>query len=124
MLNWGDIFDLPVWEIFPGTPEQRPFEVMQYTGLKDKNGREVFEGDIVTVVDVGEVFTGVVIYDLEECDFKATNGEEDYGNQFIYISNTTEEIEVLGNVYKNPELLKEANRIRNEDFQKEGVKCQ
>ena len=28
MLNWGDIFHLPAWEIFPGTPEQRPFNIM------------------------------------------------------------------------------------------------
>ena len=81
--------------------------LMQYTGLKDKNGVEIYEGDIVTVFDAGEVFTGIVAYDLEECDFKATNGEEDYGNNFSYIGSVIEEIEVIGNIYENPELLKE-----------------
>lgn len=37
MLNWGDIFHLPAWEIFPGTPEQRSFNIMQYTGMEDKS---------------------------------------------------------------------------------------
>ena len=83
------------------------YEVMEFTGLKDKNGVEIYEGDIVTVFDAGEVFTGIVAYDLEECDFKATNGEEDYGNNFSYIGSVIEEIEVIGNIYENPELLKE-----------------
>lgn len=30
MLQWGDIMNLPAWEIFPGTPEQRAFYVMQW----------------------------------------------------------------------------------------------
>ena len=40
MLQWGDIMNLPAWEIFPGTPEQRAFYVMQCTGLKDMPDRE------------------------------------------------------------------------------------
>ena len=67
-------------------------------------GREIFEGDIVKIIYDSEPFTGVVVYDLGEADFKATNGHEDYGNNFQYLT-VGESIEVIGNVYQYPELL-------------------
>ncbi|MCJ1993786.1 hypothetical protein GYN24_04235 [Lactococcus piscium] len=67
-------------------------------------GREIFEGDIVEIIYDGETFTGVVVYDLGETDFKATNNREDYGNNFQYLT-VGESIEVIGNVHQHPELL-------------------
>ena len=83
-------------------------KLMQYTGLEDKNGVEIYEGDIVETVYNGEVFAGVVVYDLSEVDFKVTDGKEKYGRNFQYLTGNDEN-EVLGNIYENPELL-EGNR--------------
>ena len=78
--------------------------LMQSTGLYDRHGVEIFQGDVVKMVYDGEPFTGVVVYDLGEADFKATNGHEDYGNNFQYLT-VGESIEVIGNVHQHPELL-------------------
>ena len=69
-------------------------------------GREIFEGDIVKIIYDSEPFIGVVVYDLGETDFKATNNREDYGNNFQYLT-VGESIEVIGNIHKNPELLED-----------------
>ena len=69
-------------------------------------GRDIFEGDIVKIIYDGEPFIGVVVYDLGETDFKATNNREDYGNNFQYLT-VGESIEVIGDIHKNPELLED-----------------
>ena len=84
--------------------EVTPETIGQYTGLKDKNGVEICEGDIVETVYNGEVFAGVVVYDLSEVDFKVTDGKEKYGRNFQYLAGNDEN-EVIGNIYENPELL-------------------
>ena len=78
--------------------------IMQSTGLYDRHGVEIFRGDVVKIVYDGEPFTGVVVYDLGEADFKATNGHGDYGNNFQYLT-AGESIEVIGDIYQNSELL-------------------
>ena len=78
--------------------------LMQSTGLHDEQGVEIFEGDIVEIIYDSEPFTGVVVYDLGEADFKATNNREDYGNNFQYLT-VGESIEVIGDIYQNQELL-------------------
>ncbi len=52
------------------------------------------------------MYTYIVVWDQEECDFKATNGEENYGRNFMYLGGN-DEVTVIGNIYENPELLKD-----------------
>ena len=80
--------------------------LMQSTGLHDDQGVEIFKGDIVEIIYDRKPFTGVVVYDLGEADFKATNGHDDYGNNFQYLT-VGESIEVIGDIHKNPELLED-----------------
>lgn len=74
--------------------------ISQYVGLKDKNGVEIYEGDIVRIVYDSIEHIYQIIFDKEELDFKATNGEINYGGNFQYLG-CCEEIEVIGNIYEN-----------------------
>lgn len=76
----------------------------QYTGLADKNGKKIWENDICEMVYNGVVYVYVVVWDKTELDFKGTNGKENYGRNFEYLG-CCEEIEVIGNIFDNPELL-------------------
>lgn len=78
--------------------------ICQCTGLKDKNGRVIWENDIVMTVYDGNEHIYQVVWDESELDFKATNGKENYKSNFEYLP-CCDEIEILGNCFDNPELL-------------------
>ena len=68
--------------------------LMQYTGMKDKNGKEIYEGDIVKILGAGKSF---VFY--QDGSFLVRFPEE---NTLLW----SVICEVIGNIYENPELLK------------------
>ena len=76
--------------------ESDDWKVMQFTGLKDKNGKEIYEGDIVKPYKERRNYSQIV-YEFNQFRIK---GKNIYWNWFL------EEIEVIGNIYENPELLK------------------
>lgn len=89
------------------------FILMQYTGLKDKNGKEIYEGDIVVLkTEDYDKINGVVSYDRGCFMCLDSNGDFiefwDDGSYTSYHLGFLDEsdIEVIGNVYENKELLK------------------
>lgn len=82
--------------------EQAPeFELMQYTGLKDKNGKEIYEGDIIR----GTKFNYSPVFDDSEYVDAVVEWSKDTP-RFLPHMLSSSPIEVIGNIYENPELLK------------------
>jgi uncharacterized phage protein (TIGR01671 family) len=79
------------------------YTVQQFTGLEDKNGKEVFEGDIIIVTyDMdGEIETYLSPVVFEDGAF----GDK-FDCFFSYSFIPSFQMEVLGNIFENPELLK------------------
>lgn len=89
-------------------PRDDEIILMQSTGLRDKNGKEIFEGDIITngkaVVDVKNHPTlgfYIVVNDVE-CFYGSSISIKDFENDVEEFMSVTE---ILGNIYENPELL-------------------
>ena len=81
--------------------------VGQYTGLTDKNGTKIFEGDIIDFLyRSGYDDYGIVQYDADETEFGFVYNSiyEGLGRHY-----QSKDIEVIGNIYDNPELLKGEN---------------
>jgi len=74
---------LGTWVTYPAYEDP----LMQYTGLKDKNGKEIYEGDVVYVAGYGDYNVEFPFIELYEAIFEGDIGE------------------IKGNIYENPELL-------------------
>ena len=86
-------------EFFKAINGSSKWKVMQYTGLKDKNGREIYEDDIVR----NGTENMVVVWDENDAGYCL---EFDSGNQSIGINQRVmKDCEVIGNIWENPELL-------------------
>lgn len=79
---------------------QDSFEIMQFTGLLDKNGMEIYDGDIV---DTGHRI-GEVLWDNNSARFGLSGKELEKGKTFWLTQ--FERLEVIGNIFQTPELLK------------------
>lgn len=97
-----EIFCPPVIRWFKVSSET----LCRFTGLCDKNGKRIWENDVVWLVCDGKEHIYQIVWDNSELDFKATKGEENYGTNYEYLL-CCDEIEVIGNIFDNKELLQE-----------------
>ena len=105
-------------ETFQEVIESWEYEIMQCTGLIDKNGREIYEGDIIVDGSAPGPEYGIGGYMFTKYEVKMVNGcfvvecipdcvnDHVFGNYHLLYEVITDGFaEVVGNIYENPELL-------------------
>lgn len=102
MYNWNWASDVQTEYVF--NPDVEVWEVMQATGLRDKHGKEVWEGDVVTWVNA---------YIIPQVSFIKWDNEHGWwgvdslpNSAFgTSMKNSKSDFGVIGNIYENPDLL-------------------
>lgn len=122
-LMWGTAYIC--WGMINGVPNMEevvPETVGQYTGLTDKNGSKIFEGDIIRTTNpyTGEVYVGVVEWGCYYAfgvgfviAWNADDNNDLNPSLFYWVSDVG--VEVVGNAYDNPELLENKNLEEHEN---------
>lgn len=89
----------------------KDFELEQYTGLKDKNGKEIYEGDILRTTDrvtVKDLIFPIGVVEFKQQAFWICNvpsERPDFTHNETLLKYWETDLEVIGNIHENPELL-------------------
>ena len=99
-LCWGGICESDCFDF-------KDVILMQSTGLKDKNGKEIFEGDVLEIEDEGEVLGNAKLtWDNEQAVFMIEAvSVDDIAPFHEILSDESYTYRVVGNEYQNPELM-------------------
>lgn len=84
---------------FESTPDINEDTIGQFTGLRDRNGIEIYEGDIFNLGSK-DILYKVVWRDCGLC------GKQIHSSSYVGLSFWLQDIEIVGNIYDNPELIK------------------
>ena len=128
-INIGDVCKMIIWEESEGDNRADgndlvqhygdTVELMQYTGLKDKNGKEIYEGDVLRIPSKNDwEKTHFQAYEVfwhdNDCadnhigwQMNRVHNQGGYGESWTrtFLPKYVKEMEVIGNIYENPELL-------------------
>lgn len=108
MINWNLLFS---FKSVCGLFDNSNIQLMQYTGLKDKNGKKIFEGDIVGWYRDKSAkrgwLVGVVTFDVDDSSWGVSYDDGEGNNGFVGVRRRLPSCyhEVIGNIFENPELL-------------------
>ena len=97
MVNWNELLDMNLKNIFIMQEKDTGIVLMKYTGLHDKNGKEIYEGDIVKIQDE----LCIVEYNYNAFCLKVIDQTKPYG----WVDFLVYKCEVIGNIYENADLL-------------------
>ena len=108
-IDWCD--KPSTYSIAPNTPVSVFYSVIpetvgQYTGLTDKNGVKIFEGDILHCVSKLDSAKMVVIFECGEYRMVLAEKFKDYIGNCGFYAITCFDKEVIGNIHDNPDILK------------------
>ena len=79
--------------------EFKDIELLQFTGLKDNGGQELYEADVIKFNDGIDDIYGLISYDDEDATYRVS-----YENITEHLSDREGDFEIVGNIFENPDL--------------------